>query len=273
MYNSSKPTTQSIAHAELMPDTSSQIPATKPSTISQRPAVLGDSTATASTDLASNTSSVAAQVVKKSEYKIALFGDSMIDTLDSHLPMLSEKLAQKYNATFKIYNYGVGAQNVEMGLARIGEPLNYKDRKYPSLHELQPDVIIIGSFAYNPFAEADINKYWLTMAQLTESAKATGADIYFLVDIAPLKDTFGVGSMEWSSDMRVAHSQKIVDQLNSFVELSKSLNVPLIDMYTVSQANGQFGNGLFTDLKDGIHANTTGKAMIIEQIAKSVVVE
>lgn len=211
--------------------------------------------------------------VGKSEYTIVLIGDSMVDTLESHLPSLSKKLEAKYHSKFKLYNYGVGAQNVEMGLAKFNRFFSYKDREYPPITELKPDIIIIGSFAYNPFSPFDINKYWLNMAELAKNAQATGADVYFLADIAPVKETFGVGSLDWTIDTRVSHSQKIIDQLNSFVALSNSLKIPLIDVYTVSQVKGQYGNGTYTDAHDGIHANDAGKMLVINQIAKDLVVK
>lgn len=287
LYATSNSKTQSITDAvvtsqEISPHTrtnnsdssTNQAAILGATTASPSAELLPDTTATTAASLGTkNTATSSADSIHKSEYTVALIGDSMIDTLDSYLPKLAEQLKDKYDANFKIYNYGVGAQNVEMGLARFSEPFNYKGREYPPLSELKPDILIIGSFAYNPFSAPDINKYWLTMASLAEHSQATKARVYFLADIAPVKEKFGVGSLDWNTDSRIAHSQKIVDQLNSFTALSKTLNIPLIDVYSLTQDNGPFGSGEYTDAHDGIHANEKGRTLVINQIVKDLIIE
>ncbi len=209
----------------------------------------------------------------KSQYSIALVGDSMIDTLDSHLPLLKEKLSEQYDADFKIYNYGVGAETVETGLERFDQALEYKKRSYPPLSELQPDIIVIGSFAYNPFAAHDVNRYWLTMAQLIEQAQTTQADVYLLAEVAPVEEKFAVGSLDWTVEERCVHAQKIVDQFNSFTALSKSLDIPLIDVYSQTQEEEGFGSGEYTSDSDHIHANEEGKKLAINEIVKALDLE
>ncbi len=209
----------------------------------------------------------------KSEYKIAFIGDSMIDTLDSHLPMLAEKFKQLYGAEFELYNYGVGAENVEHGLNRFDQPFEYQERSYPAITELEPDIIIIGSFAYNPFEKHDINKYWLTMARLIETAQKTEADVYLLAEVAPVKNEFGQGSLDWPLEIRTAQAVRITEQLNSFIALAETKNVPLIDACTPSQEADGFGNEEYVSEEDGIHASDTGKLLILLQIVKTVVVK
>ncbi|MEX0895578.1 MAG: hypothetical protein WDZ94_01405 [Patescibacteria group bacterium] len=211
--------------------------------------------------------------VSKSEYTIVIMGDSMIDTLDSHFPQLAEEFEARYAATFNVHNYGVGAENVASGLERFAQPLEYKDRSHPAIPDSQADVIIIGSFAYNPFSDHDLNNYWIKMAELVDTAKTTGADVYMLAEVAPVRERFAFGSLEWTVDRRIDHAQKIVDQFNSFLNLSTALEVPVIDAYTPSKKEGDFGNGAYTSLTDGIHANTAGKLLIIEEILKTVTIE
>ena len=252
------------------------------------PAVLGVATdsargraiaeaATRSATAESSTSSgkVASEsaALMKEKYIVAILGDSMVDTLQSHVPQLEEKLKARFKKEVKVYNYGVGSQNVAMGLARLDQPLEYKDRKYPSLAELKPDVVIVGSFAYNPFEVHDINHYWLTLAELVTKVQPSGAKVYLLADVAPVKETFAVGSLEWSTDIRSAHAQKIVDQLEATVGLATSLKLPLIDAYHPSQKKGSFGDGSFTNPGDGIHASDQGKELTIAKIAETISLE
>ena len=121
----------------------------------------------------------AAKTTRKNTYTIAVFGDSMVDTMGERMEYLEHALKDKYpKTTFKLYNYGVGSQNVEEGLARFGKEFNYQTRSYTSLPVLAPDVVILGSFSYNPFSPYDRNKHWLTYAKLIQEAKRTGADVY-----------------------------------------------------------------------------------------------
>ena len=48
-------------------------------------------------------------ILKKTSYSIAIFGDSMVDTMGEKLEYLQETLGKKYPQTkFDLYNYGVG---------------------------------------------------------------------------------------------------------------------------------------------------------------------
>ncbi len=229
--------------------------------------------ATASAQEAETSSPSARLAVSQTEYDVALIGDSMIDTFESHLPELEKKLEEKYEADFTIYNYGIGSENVSMGLERLNQPFDYQGRSYPAVTELEPDIIILGSFAYNPFVEHDLNQYWLTMALLIEESLATGADLYLLAEVAPVREEFGEGSLDWTLETRIQQAEKVVEQLESFLALSETKNVPLIDTYTLTQAEDGFGDGVYTNEGDGIHASDEGKELMIEEIMKAVEVE
>lgn len=234
------------------------------------PSILG--VATDSAEATSASKSATAIPLKKDEYKIALLGDSMIDTLDADLPLLKEELEKKYKAEFTLYNYGIGSENVELGLARFEKPLSYKDRNYPALSELKADVIVIGSFAYNPFEVHDVNKYWLTMAQLIQKAQATKALVFVLADIAPLYEKFGVGTLDWDTETRKDHAEKVAEQLDSVIALSQTLKVPLIDLYTESKKKERFGDGSLTS-NDGIHANEEGRKLVVKRLVEQLTFE
>lgn len=64
-------------------------------------------------------------------YKIAIFGDSMVDTMSEQLEYLQANLKIKYpNILFEYYNFGIGSQNVLEGLARFHQPFSYKTRNF-----------------------------------------------------------------------------------------------------------------------------------------------
>src|SRR3989344_7760281 len=110
--------------------------------------------------------------LSKSAYTIAIFGDSMADTMGENLEYLQKSLKSKYSRTsFNLYNYGIGGQNVADGLARFGSAFSYQSRSYPPITQIKADVIIVGSFAYNPFASHDKQRHLELLARLVGEAK------------------------------------------------------------------------------------------------------
>ncbi len=212
--------------------------------------------------------------ISTKSYTIAIIGDSMVDTMGEVLGYLDLSLKTKYPDTkFLLYNYGTGAQNVEAGLNRFGSHFNYQSRDYPSLPELKPDILIVGSFAYNPFTPNDRDKHWLTLTQLIQSAQSVSSNVYLLAEIAPLRRDFGKGpqGVNWSDDTNYEHSGRIVEQLQNAVGLSKSLNVPLIDAFTPTfNRSTQEGIRSYVNPSDGIHPSVAGHQFIAEKIAEKL---
>lgn len=214
---------------------------------------------------------------RKSAWKIAVFGDSMVDTMGEGLPYLEKALKKRYpDVSFTLYNYGMGAQNVEAGLERFNKPFSYKNRKYEPLDTLDADIIIVGSFAYNPFDPFDRDKHWLTLTRLVEKAKDTYADVYLLAEIAPLRSEFGKGpqGVNWDRVTAFEHSGKIIKQLENAVGLSKNLNVLLINAYEKSIVSAKNeGKREYVNAADGIHQSVKGQEFMAEEIAKSLILE
>ena len=173
----------------------------------------------------------------KNSYSIAVYGDSMVDTMGERLEYLEHKLKSLYpSVNFTLYNYGKGSENVEMGLERWNSRLDYQDRHYPYITEVRPDIIILGSFAYNPFSPYERDRHWIGLTKLVEQAKSSGASIYMLAEIAPLRNTFGKGpnGVNWDESTAYEHSGRIVEQLENAVSLSRNLGVGLIDVFHAS---------------------------------------
>jgi hypothetical protein len=207
-------------------------------------------------------------------YTVAIIGDSMVDTMGEVLEYLDHSLKQKYPHTrFLLYNYGKGSENVEMGLNRFGSHLTYQDRNYPSLPELKPDILIVASFAYNPFTPYDRDRHWLGLTKLVEQAKNLTSNVYLLAEIAPLRSDFGKGpnGVNWDSQTAYTHSGHIIEQLENVVGLAKTFNIPLIDAFHPSlQSSGQEGKREYVNPGDGIHPNVAGHTFMAEKIARSI---
>lgn len=213
----------------------------------------------------------------KTEYRIAVFGDSMVDTMGDGLPYLEKELKKKYDKIdFLLYNYGMGAQNVQAGLDRFEKSYEYKNRKYPAVTSLDFDIIILGSFAYNPFDPFDRDQHWLTLSRLIEKAKNTGADVYLLAEIAPLRSSFGRGpnGVNWDTVTAYEHSGRIIKQIENAIGLSKNLNVTLIDAYDDSKVEGKNeGKRELVNVSDGIHPSIKGQEYTAEKIAKTLILK
>jgi hypothetical protein len=204
----------------------------------------------------------------KNSYSIAVYGDSMVDTMGERLEYLEHSLKKLYpSVQFTLYNYGKGSENVEMGLSRWNSRLDYQDRHYPAISEVKPDIIVIGSFAYNPFTPYERDRHWVGLTKLVEQAKATSGTIYMLAEIAPLRNNFGKGpnGVNWDDNTAYTHSGHIVEQLENTVGLSKNLGVGLIDVF---HASG--GNASYVNPGDGIHPSVSGHEFTAGIIANTI---
>ena len=212
-------------------------------------------------------------VLKKASYTIAIFGDSMVDTMGEKLEYLQKILSHKYPQTkFNLYNYGIGGQNVEQGLGRFESSFANRERQYPPIPALVPDVLIIGSFAYNPFPLHDRNKHYTLLKDLIAKASNVSSHVYLLAEIAPLKTGFGKGKngVNMPDDVALEHVTHIIEQLDDVVNLSNAENIPIINVYYESRTNGSFGNPYFTNKDDGIHPSVAGHYFTAESIVEKI---
>lgn len=206
---------------------------------------------------------------------ISFFGDSMIDTMETNTPYFAEQIKKYYpNFNFTLLNYGIGAQQVDKGFARIEENFSYKDRNYSPILKTQPDVIILDSFAYNPYdnLDSDLEKYKTELNQLINKLQSTGSQVIFLATIAPLKVKFGAGpgGVNWPSDLAYTHATKIQSYMEVAISIAKQNNLPIIDLYHLTlQTNGE-GIAKLVSSHDGIHPSAKGHEFIASQISEFI---
>lgn len=217
----------------------------------------------------------------KSNYVIALFGDSMVETMGENLDYLDKSLKEKYPYTkFKLYNYGIGSQNVVEGLARFHDPFLYqqavasgnKTRNYPPIDKINADIIIISSFGYNPLSPYDRDKHWINLKNLVLEASKTGAKAYILAEIAPIKSGFGrgPGGIDWTDQMITTQVAHIIEQLDNAVGLAENLDVPLINVYERSKIDGKYGDPIYVGTHDHIHPSIEGEIFMADIITTSI---
>lgn len=207
---------------------------------------------------------------------IAALGDSMTDLMGPNLPYLKKELLKYYpKADFNLLNYGMGAENIEKGLNRMSREYTYQGRHYPALTSINPDIVIVESFAYNPFDNEEnyLDKHWSVLSQIVDNLKSqTKARIMILATIAPAKSNFGEGpaGINWPKDLAWQHANRINQYLDNTVRFAQSASLPLIDVYHKTLLSNGEGNPAYINPGDHIHQNVAGNEFISSLIAKKI---
>lgn len=211
----------------------------------------------------------------KSSYRIAVIGDSMVDTMGERMEYLEHALKARYPRTqFELYNYGRGSERVSDGLKRIDNHFANNDRRYDPLTSIHPDIIIVGSFAYNPYFPPNASQHHQDLLTLVERMKQITPAVYQLIEIAPLRTGFGTGpnGVNWDANTAYSHTGFILEQIDSAKQVAKELNIPLIDAFSpsVTKADGS-GRSDLISTDDRIHPSVAGHQFMAEIIAKKLV--
>ncbi len=218
-----------------------------------------------------------AKTTNKSEYRIAVIGDSMVDTMGEYVDYLEHELKRVYPGTkFILYNYGRGSQTVSEALDKIDQDFHHQTRTYPPLSTTKPDIIIVGSFAYNPYTPYDRNNHWIQLTKMVERMKTISPTVYLLSEMAPLRKTFGTGhqGVNWDSSTAYTHSGHIIEQLQNAQGLSRTLNIPLIDVFSDTyDVTTKEGNPAYIDPADHIHPSVYGHEKMAQKIVETLVIE
>lgn len=216
-------------------------------------------------------------ITRKQSYTIALLGDSMIDTLGPDIPHLKKKLTALYpGRSFTLYNYGVGATNIDYGLERITNGYTYLGTAVPSLISRHPDIVVVESFGYNPYTydAGAIDRHWLQLAAVVDTLRRNipGVRIIIASTIAPSSKKFGDGApgLSFAADDKFRRTQVIKSYLDSTVKFAKSEHLPLADAYHASLDRN--GDGILTYINGGdhIHYSDAGRALFAAKVADAI---
>lgn len=213
---------------------------------------------------------------KSGRKKIAILGDSMVDTMGTGLPYLSKQLKVRFpNMEFDLLNYGVGSENIITANDRINNNYVYKDRSYPVLSNLGADIIIIESFAYNPIGDdlSDLKKQTEMINSIVGKLKNDKVKIIFLAAISPIKKKFGQGpgGVNWEIDKSWEHATKIQTYLENGIKSASEIGLPIIDCYHATLLPNGEGIASYVSTHDGIHPSVTGEEFMAAKIAEKLV--
>ncbi|KKR85822.1 MAG: hypothetical protein UU32_C0032G0001 [Candidatus Woesebacteria bacterium GW2011_GWB1_41_10] len=211
---------------------------------------------------------------KKQSYVIAAIGDSMIETMGDSLDYLKAALKEKYPGTeFAMYNYGIGAEKVTGALSRLDKPFIHGTRNYPPLTHLNPDILIVGSYAYNPFDQYSRDGHWLALTDLVIRARGIVPNTYLLAEVAPLEKDFGKGpgGVNWPDEIVAGHTPKIIEQMENAIGISKILGISLINVYDKTRVRGsKYGKTEYVNPHDNIHPSAYGQVFTAKQAAEVI---
>ena len=213
---------------------------------------------------------------KTGRKKIAILGDSMVDTMATGLPYLDRQLKARFpNMEFDLLNYGIGSENIVTANDRIDNSYVYKDRSYPVLANLGADIIIIESFAYNPIGDDmdDIKKQTEMINSIVGKVKNDQVKIVFMAAISPIKKNFGKGpgGVNWEMDKAWEHATKIQTYLENGIKSANEIGLPVIDCYHATLLPNGEGIASYVSTHDGIHPSVEGHTFMANKIAEKLV--
>ena len=207
-----------------------------------------------------------AGTAKKKSYTIAFLGDSMIDTMGPGLPAVGSKLSAAFPTTdFTLLNYGAGGTNIDYGIERI-----------PTMTEAHPDIIVLESFAYNPFPDPNggVDRHWLALARAVDTIRANipNAKIIIAASIAPNSTVFcdGAPGLAFSVQDKIERTTIIKQYLDSTVKFAQSQHLPLADAYHASLDGNGEGKLMYINSGDHIHYSDAGRALFAQKVLSAL---
>lgn len=217
-----------------------------------------------------------ARLHRKTNYTIALLGDSMIDTLGPDAPHLKDRLKKLYpSVSFTILNYGVGGENIESGISRLTSEYTYLGEVKPSLISQNPDIVVVESFGYNPYIDPinEVDRHWLALAQLIDTLKSSLPHTKIIIGatIAPNANIFGDGALNWSDQQKTEKVVRIKSLLENAIKFARSQNIPLANAYAPSLKSDGNGKIEYINPGDHIHYSDAGRDLFAREISRTIV--
>jgi len=207
--------------------------------------------------------------------RIAILGDSMVDTLGKDLVDLRKLLESKYpDKTFALFNHGQGATNMDQGCVRLTETTTYLQTDYPPLLSYQPNILVIESFAYNHWSSAshDLDRQWITLARCLDTVRKQSpkTQVILSTTIGPDPKTIGDGKLNWPTAVKAEWSATTKAYLQNMIRFASSEKYPLADAYTPSLDTTGNGKAIYINQTDHLHPSEQGKKLFSQKIIDTI---
>lgn len=222
------------------------------------------------------------KIINKPVYKIVMVGDSMTAALGIYGGKLSEYLNTQYKSTpghqrIIIDNYAIGSTNILDLHKQMTTKLTSGDVTLDPLISVQPDLILIESFGYNPLSQLSLDEGKKTQIQtLDETMKFLATTlpqtaIVFVSTIAPDKQTYGLnGNPGMSVADRTIEVEERMAYIKNHMAYASSHHIPLIDIFDASLTADGNGNITYINPNDHIHPSFAGTDFIDRLIANYI---
>ena len=194
----------------------------------------------------------------------------MTQTAGDGCPALTAELATEYpDKKFEIINQGVGGTRVGYGLWRLTNEYKIEKKKFPPLVSLNPDLVILESFAYNNATDGLLGDEGLEHfrdmhCKIVDTIREkTKADIIFVVTIAPDVDHF-IESVPcfYNTPKSILRSmaEERMRYLEEAIKIADDLSLPLVNVYAATLDAKDAGTPLRTFItpEDWIHPGPKG---------------
>ena len=203
----------------------------------------------------------------------------MIDTLGAAAPDLNSALTTFFpNTRWTIFNYGVGATTVDNGIERITNSYTYKGQVVPALETKHLSLLVVESFAYNPYANGTdgLSRYQEQLGNLVETLRTyfPGVPLVFVVTIAPNSRLFGDGApgIAFSPEEKRERTDTIQSYLATAVRFARSERLPLADLYDASLMPNGDGDPIYISGTDHIHYSAVGRMLFTQKVIETIAV-
>jgi len=208
---------------------------------------------------------------------VAMLGDSMIDVLWESLPQLRTALEKYFpNTKLNLYNFGVGASNIEYASYRLANSYEYMGKSFPAVLSIKPDVLVLESFAYNNFGDNQegLDKQWLLIAEIIEKTKRISpkTKIVLASTIAPNSAVYGDGidGIDWPLDQKMARAVTVRKYLENMINFATSEGYPLADAYHASMDASGEGKLEYISASDHLHLSGSGGVLFCNKVAEVI---
>lgn len=210
----------------------------------------------------------------KRSYLTLLVGDSMIQSLGINVPDLRTELIKRYPThEFVNYNFGIPSQSIGILPNLLNIPTSFPSGNYPSILSQGFDLIVIESFAYNPFSELTLDEGLQKREKILDDAvkaliqKHPESVIVFMTPIAPNKYTYATGTFDLSQEVRGQWVAERAAYIENHRQFARQHNIPLIDVYEKSLNEEGTGDLVYINPNDNIHPSVKGSELMIHSIA------
>jgi hypothetical protein len=213
----------------------------------------------------------------KEKLTVAVLGDSMVDVLQPDLPQLQSALENYFpKAEFELFNFGVGASDLEYAVQRLTEDYVYLGTKYPAVLSVKPDILVIESFAYNNFGygKVGLDKQWLLIGDIITKTKELSPEtkIVLAATIAPNSTVHGQGidGIEWNQAERIVRADTVKEYLENIINFANSQGFPLADAYHPSMDAYGEGKPVYINAQDHLHPSGPGGELFCQKVAEAI---